>query len=223
MRLPSGPSASWFTSPSSRSSPASFDRVRSSCCCRCFCGRSAPSRRSLVADGEEEERLSHSAARPVPSHRLATGHLVPDTSSMPIARLGFSRNGVWVLDEPSSRRRSSDLRLASPEVVQRPFTVREFAIFQAHNGLAPCRPKERGERQHQLTTMCAALALPPHCEALLAAGCVHPFSLVSWASARSPDNIGALGAAHSALFAPTTTTILPSALLNLNSTSTRCS
>lgn len=132
---------------------------------------------SLPEEGEEEERLPIPRLRPR-FHLIASQQGISSKYvSMPVARLGF-RNGVWVLDEqyiPPADRVIFDSPLARgcAETIRR---VRELAIF-THDRFRAMSAKERGERQHELTTVRSLVAALPHCEALLAAGCVHPFSL----------------------------------------------
>ncbi len=132
---------------------------------------------SLPEEGEEEEHLPIPRLRPR-FHLIASQQGVSSKYvSMPIAKLGF-RNGIWVMDDryiPPAERVPSDSPLARScaDVLRR---VRELAIL-IHDRFCAMSAKERGESQHELTAVRSLVAALPHCEALIAAGCVHPFSL----------------------------------------------
>jgi type VI secretion system protein ImpJ len=132
---------------------------------------------SLPEEGEEEEHLPIPRSRPR-FHLIASQQGVSSKYvSMPIAKIGF-RNGIWAMDDryiPPAERIPSNSPLAGScaDVLRH---VRELAIV-IHDRFCAMSAKERGQNQHELTAVRSLVASLPYCEALIAAGCVHPFSL----------------------------------------------
>jgi type VI secretion system protein ImpJ len=139
--------------------------------------------RGASLSDEEDEEDEEPEQPPIPRlrprfHLIASPRGVSSKyTSMPIARIAF-RNGIWALDEayvPPSERisTSSPLSRAFAATLRR---VRELAML-TQDRWRSMSADERGQNRAEASNVRHLVAALPLCDALLASGQVHPFTL----------------------------------------------